>query len=87
MSRVSSIKDLDHYDRRVFTAMNAGFTLERRGSTVNLELGTEFYVRPAGSAPNTWRVVMPNMGVTRVFSIGLDEFTRLTRLSREWDEE
>jgi len=87
MPRVSAIKDLDHYERRVYTSRYRT-TLSRRGSSIVLELGDVFYIRPAGSSPNTWRVVLDatdaggkGHGVNYVYSLDLETFRAIQEAS------
>lgn len=81
--RASAIKNLDHYEHRVYmpnTSADRGFTLERRGSVCTLQLADDFYIRPATSA-SAWRIVLPDLGVTRVFTIDHIQYAELMKNS------
>lgn len=73
-----AVFDIDMYDKRVFTGTGPRtFVLERRGESLALKMGDEFYLRPATSKKGTWRVVMSPDSTTKVFSITDAEASRL----------
>lgn len=88
--RASAIKGLDRYEHRVFTGhrdfRGNGFYLERRGSSCTLELADDFYVRAATSSAG-WRVVLPDLGVTKIFTIDNTQYAELMKCSQPYEEE
>lgn len=71
MARAKAIKDFDAYEKRVYIASQA-FQVQRKagsGSSRDIEVGEEFYIRRATSSPG-WRVVFSDEGVTHVYTVG-----------------
>lgn len=82
-----AVFEIEMYDRRVFTSQLKGFTLERRGETVTLGIGDEFYMRPATSKKGTWRVVLGPHSNTKVFSIDENDAQKLRNNSLGVDDD
>jgi hypothetical protein len=76
-----AIKGVEAYDRREITASLCIY-VERKGTRESLVRGSEFYIRPAGSKPGMFRIVLPAHGATKVFSIDADTAAALNAGSR-----
>jgi hypothetical protein len=73
--RMSAIKGYDAYD--CYEVVRGEFPLHRRGRSAVLKAGDQFFLRAATSCKDKYRVVLPALGETIVFSLKWPQVVRL----------
>lgn len=78
-----AIKGMENYSVFKITAKNCDFILTRAGRMERLVRGDVFAMRAAGSAPDKFRIVLPEHGVTKVFSVDYDQARAMVAASQQ----
>jgi hypothetical protein len=75
----------DYTDYTFYKYGGKNYTLTRRGGDRILQKNDEFGVRPAGTSPGKYRVIIPHLGHTIIYSIEGSQYRELMRNSKPVD--